>query len=407
MLLLGSGFARLVGIAAIPALTRVFSPQELGVLALFTAFIMLLSPVATLRYETALPLPRNDSVAAALVLMAFVSTVAFSASLAVLILVFDNSFFEFAGISQLSSYGIMVVFGVVLAASFEILQAWSLRKKRTNLIARMQMVQAVAGAATKLSLGAFGWGAMGLIVGQMTQHGFGWVGHLRQLASDAKQSIFRPRTKRVIAAAKRYRAFPLVRLPSHFLLVLALKFPLIAAAVLFDAETVGYLSLAFSILALPVTILSQTVANAFYAEAAEIGSRKTCELRDITLHTMGALAAIATIPTTVILVGGDWLFELLLGPGWGPAGRMAQILSLYLFAQMVCSPVMNVLTVLELHSQFFMFGVLRLCLTAIAFAVAAVLQLDAFATVAAYSGSMCLYYAIMTIHVIRAVNRVG
>lgn len=62
-LALGSSIGRVIGIASIPVLTRLYSPADFGVLAVFTALVAILAPLVTLRYALALPLPRHDGVA--------------------------------------------------------------------------------------------------------------------------------------------------------------------------------------------------------------------------------------------------------------------------------------------------------------------------------------------------------
>ena len=55
VLLLGSGVARLIGIGVIPILTRIYTPEEYGVLAVYTSFVAILAPLLTLRYVQAIP----------------------------------------------------------------------------------------------------------------------------------------------------------------------------------------------------------------------------------------------------------------------------------------------------------------------------------------------------------------
>src|SRR5690606_11727504 len=62
-LLAGSGAGRIIAVLSMPVLTRLYGPEDFGVLALFTALTGMLVPVATLRYVLALPLPRKDGVA--------------------------------------------------------------------------------------------------------------------------------------------------------------------------------------------------------------------------------------------------------------------------------------------------------------------------------------------------------
>ena len=51
-------------VAASPILTRLYSPEDFGVLAVFASLLSILSIVASLRYQLAIPLPKTDEEAA-------------------------------------------------------------------------------------------------------------------------------------------------------------------------------------------------------------------------------------------------------------------------------------------------------------------------------------------------------
>ena len=67
-LALGSGMAKIIGLLSIQVLTRIYSPEDFGLLSVFTAMLLILTPLMTLRYELAVPLPSRDG--AAMTLMA-------------------------------------------------------------------------------------------------------------------------------------------------------------------------------------------------------------------------------------------------------------------------------------------------------------------------------------------------
>ena len=58
--------ARAFGLAAIPVLSRLYSPSEFGGFALYTSTVLVLAPLATLRYHVAIALPTGERSAAAL-----------------------------------------------------------------------------------------------------------------------------------------------------------------------------------------------------------------------------------------------------------------------------------------------------------------------------------------------------
>src|SRR5690606_24663663 len=61
--------AQLIGIAALPVLSRLYTPSDFKALAVYTAIVSILSVVACLRFDFAIPLPKSDFSAANLLVM--------------------------------------------------------------------------------------------------------------------------------------------------------------------------------------------------------------------------------------------------------------------------------------------------------------------------------------------------
>src|SRR5258708_29582360 len=60
IMLTGSAVGQLASVLLSPILTRLYSPQQLGILSVYTAILAILVVVASLRYELALPLVASE-----------------------------------------------------------------------------------------------------------------------------------------------------------------------------------------------------------------------------------------------------------------------------------------------------------------------------------------------------------
>ena len=56
----GAAAAQAIAVAASPILTRLYSPADFGVLAVYTSLVSLLGAVAALSYHQAIPLPEIE-----------------------------------------------------------------------------------------------------------------------------------------------------------------------------------------------------------------------------------------------------------------------------------------------------------------------------------------------------------
>ena len=64
VLVTGTTLAQLLAVAASPILTRLYSPEEFGLLTVYTAVLYIFALMGTLQYENAIPLPEDEESAA-------------------------------------------------------------------------------------------------------------------------------------------------------------------------------------------------------------------------------------------------------------------------------------------------------------------------------------------------------
>jgi len=400
----GSIAARVVSLLAIPVLTRLYSPDNFGLLALFISCVALIVPFTTLRYHVAIPLPRYDVTAVCILVLSLSITLVVTALVALIILVFEYDLFKILSIEPLAPYRWLIVIGVASAGFYDIFASWSLRKKWMGRIARTQVIRSFSSVGVKISLGALGYAPIGLVLGQILQQAGGLISLTTQFAHDVAGKPRRFGFKRLVVVALRYRGFPALRLPSQILLVAATQLPLLLAAGMFGTTTAGQFALAFSALAIPVTFISQTVGSAYYAEIASLGPTRRTEIRLLTFSIMKKLAFIGGAPVVFLAFFAPWFFSVAFGEVWREAGHFAQILVVYLYVQIVTSPAIHILTVLEKHYQFFNINLVRFLLVIISFLVANLLNMNSLWTITAYAVAMVIHYSITSIKVIRVLG---
>lgn len=66
----GTAAGQAIVVLASPIITRLYTPEDFGVLAVYSSLLGILSTVAALRYELAIPLSEKDEDAAALLKIA-------------------------------------------------------------------------------------------------------------------------------------------------------------------------------------------------------------------------------------------------------------------------------------------------------------------------------------------------
>lgn len=403
-LAMGSGAARLIGVGSIPILTRLYGPEDFGVMAVFTALVSILAPLLTLRYVLALPLPRHDGLAMNLMALSAGLLVVMGTSLGIGLALFADPLLRLLSMEVLAPWWWLIVIALIGSGLYELLSLWATRRRAYKAIARTQITQSAAGAVVKIGFGVFGAGPVGLLVGQLVAKSSG-IGTLLRLFYGEFRSNWRfIRWSRVKRIAARHRGFPSYRLPSQLLLVFSMQAPFFFVAAFYEQAIVGQLALALMVLSLPVSLLSGAMAKAFYAEIAPI-ARQRSALKVMAISVAKRTALLSFAPTLLIILTAPILFPLIFGEEWVVAGWLAAILGLYVVPQFVSQTLIQVLTATDRNHIFLYFNISRAALTALTLILPPILGADIFVTVATYSIAIACQRLIQSYSVVRLMTK--
>ena len=90
-LMTGTALAQALAVLASPVLTRLYRPEDFGILALFMSIVGILSVVACWRYETAIVLTEKDEDATNLLALSIMITIAMSLLTLIVVAIFRHS----------------------------------------------------------------------------------------------------------------------------------------------------------------------------------------------------------------------------------------------------------------------------------------------------------------------------
>jgi len=366
-LLGGSVAARLVVLASMPVVTRLFSPADFGVAAVFVAIVGVASVLATLRYEDAVLLPddEDEAIDAGLVALAalLVATVLVTAAvLAVHALGLGGG---------LGGWLLLLPLAIFLTGLANVLAAWALRHQRARTIAASEI--ALAGTLTGVRLGAgaaFGSSVGGLVAAVV-------AGRLARAAAllrgpdlpGARAALRRARDgrRRLARAARAYRDFPLYSAPTSALRHGTRHLPVLALGAIFAPAIVGLYAVANRLMESPLSPTIRAVQRTYFADAA---ARRN-DGRPLTgafLKTTAALAAAGAGPAAVIMIWGEPLFALVLGADWEAAGRYAGVLAPWIVSRLMLAPTLSTFVVARRQDWMLRIQALAATASVVAFA---------------------------------------
>src|SRR5690606_5448160 len=132
----GNVVARAIGLLVMPMLTRLYDPESFGLVAVYTAIVVLTASLATLRYEVAIPLPKTDSFASNILAVSVALMCTSVIALSVVLFIFGGELLHLVSAEGLIPYSWLIVVGTFGAASSEIMSYWAIRKKAFKIMSK-------------------------------------------------------------------------------------------------------------------------------------------------------------------------------------------------------------------------------------------------------------------------------
>lgn len=403
-LVAGEGIGRIIGIISTPIITRIYLPEDFGVLAVFLSLIAIIAPFGTFRYSLAIPLPKNDITASNIVASSFLILLTFSFFLFLGLALFRDLLVTFS-MEFIVAYWWLVPISILGMGIYELLSQWGIRKRAFTILAKTSVTQKVIGSFLKIVLGLVNIKPLGLLIGDlMTQMG-GISSLILCFKNDIKNNGKHISKRKIKYTLKRYISFPKYRVPSQFLLAFSGNIPILYFAWKFGADVAGEIGLARTLLSIPITFIGYSVGKAFFSEIAVMGNQNGAAIYAITRTVMWKLFKISFVPFILIIMLGPFIFEVLLGSEWHQAGLYARVMSIYLMAQFVYSPISDgIFNVFEKQLSVLFIEISRFVIIVVVFLCSYWFNWDSILTVTAYSIGLALQYIISTYIVFRVLK---
>jgi O-antigen/teichoic acid export membrane protein len=401
----GTAFAQILTIAMTPVITRIYLPEEYGILSVYGSLLTLLSIGASLDYQKAIPIAEDDQSAYNLIAGAFIILLTFVIGLSLVFAFWGEQVIILLNSEVLIDYMYLISLGILFTGGYNIILHWSLRSKDFKAMTRTTVTQSIASNFSKVGLGLIGVGPLGLIIGQIIGQGGGISRLSFPLIKKRREIILALRWVKVKKLFIRYIKFPLFSAPSNYVYTAGVQAPIIILTALFGTATAGLYGLANSIVSLPISLLAMSVSEVFYSEVASIGKRNPSKIKSLLLKLSSKLALIGIIPLVVFVLFGPWLFSFVFGQQWYDAGVYARLLAFIAYAHFLILPAGRILEVLEKQNISLFINILGLIVIILTFVSARLLGFTALQTIMLYTLVSTLNYLLIFIMVQRVLSK--
>jgi lipopolysaccharide exporter len=327
MLFSGSFVAQAISFVAIVFLGRLYSPANFGEFEVFFKLAAVLTAIAGLRYELAIVVEDNTSVAMDATRLSLVINLGFSALVLLLVVLFKPWLADLLKLTN-SNFLYLVPLAVWLTGSTETLICWRNRSKEYGVISANRIATSVATMAYKLSHPFLKIiSANGLLIG----HLLGQVVALLGIARKLPFRLLATTKESLMTVAKRYKSLAIFSTPAALINILATSMPTFLITIYDSTEATGHFANAYKLTYIPLGMLAAALGQVFFERISRLKSNKE-EASTMAHQLFDMMFLLAIVPVVIMAVWGDQIAPIVLGSQWQEAGVYIQITILFYFS---------------------------------------------------------------------------
>ena len=330
-LLSANVFAQALGLLVYPVLTRLYTPEDFGLLSLFCSIGGVLILLASLDWFNAIVLPKTDEEARPVVHISLLAIAALTVLL-VLTIPAAGPIASLFNSPALADYYWLLPAYVALMSVWNVLNYWYIRRKAYGRISGYQISQSLFSAGYKAGFGFAGWLSGGLswasilspLCSLVLSVSLAAKKHLKPLLSWNRDECKR--------AAVTYSNFPKYSLPHSLINNLSGQLPVLLLAPAFSVREVGFWGMALLLSYAPISLITRAVYQVLYQQTTEqVNARQPIAsfFRRFTGWTLVTVIPFFTLLWFVLPALTQWL----LGDEWRVVGEYIR----WLLPWLVCN----------------------------------------------------------------------
>nr|WP_240155063.1 oligosaccharide flippase family protein [Chitinophaga sp. Cy-1792] len=337
ILISGTALAQIVSILSYPLLTRIFTPSEFGIYAVYTSLISILGAVVSGRYEMAIMLPKGLREA----LQVFCVAVTLSAGLSLIfpvILFFVSRYTSFKSVETWYDV-VLVAISLFLFSYLNTSSYLANRFGKYKIISQSRVTQSVVTVAVQLISGLFLAKALNLATGYAVGLLIACI--LATLALRLRKGILDLNIKALNNILWKYRKFLYINAPSSLLDNISIFIPIFFIRTGYGNETLGFYSIAMRIATIPATLIGQAIGQIFFKKISEVIHDRKVVIRE--LNSSVKLLFVIGVPIAIgMAILSPLVFKIAFGAKWAPAGHLLQIMTISFLVRFIVSPLSSV-----------------------------------------------------------------
>lgn len=347
ILVSGSSVSQIIVVLLTPLLTRLYTPEDFGVLSVYMSIVLTISIIASLHYEEAIPLPKREEDAIYLLILSIIFLVLNTIIITLLLMWIKAPLLQHFHTKGLQEILLFIPFSLFGFGIFHLFEMWMIRQENYLQITvgkvRMNLSQV-------FSQSGLGWiipSASSLMVGEVLGRLIGGGGMAYVSLKNLKGKLSYLSLKTLWRIAYRYIRFPLIASWSSLLNGLSQHLPTLYIASQLGVKEAGWYFLAYRILALPDALLGHAVRQVYIGKSAKMINSNLPDFIQLFWKTIKKMGIISVFIYLTVDIFAPVVFPFVFGSSWGSASVFLQCLSIFFLFQLIVGPISSTFILLE------------------------------------------------------------
>ena len=321
-LLSANVLAQVIGLVVYPILTRIYAPEDFGLLNLFVSISSVIVIFTTAEYHNAIVLPKEQKHSVAMVHWCLIQ-LSVVVVLTLISVFFSRHIALLFNVPSLSRYYWLMPFMVLANSGWNILNYWYIYRGNYTRISGYQLSQSILSAGSKLGFGYGGILQGGLVYSVVLSPIVSLITSLLRAGKDSLRPLRRLVGHDIREVLSEYRNFPIYSLPRSLVNMIAGQLPILLLTPIFGVRYVGWWSMAIMLGFTPISVIAKSIYQVMYQYTTQrVNASKS-------LGTYFRRFAFVTFFTVLPLFIGlafvlPDLTSWLLGDDWRETGRYIQ-----------------------------------------------------------------------------------
>jgi O-antigen/teichoic acid export membrane protein len=261
-LMTGTTIAQAIPIAISPILTRIYTPEDFGIFALYMSLLTIISVIATGKYELAIMLPDEENDALNLVSLSILISSTISLFSLIIVFFFNKNISTLFNNQDISTWLYFLPITVFIMGIYNSLNYWYSRNKDYKPLSKSVVYRSFFTSISNISLGFMKFGGGGMILGQFLGQLIATISLIRNI--NIKHIVSNTNRKSLLFVMKRYIDFPKITAIHAVFNSLTQSIPIFIITYYFSIKEAGLFSFAGRVVMLPISLISNSYYQVFF-----------------------------------------------------------------------------------------------------------------------------------------------